>query len=476
MKRAFILLLSCAFLCACTPAESPPTGPALTGDENTFSLSYLPDIGEYAERPVPVRWYADYTDTLIPSEEYGTLIPYLGKVKEFEGITGVMQQMYGLCTENGVIVTDPVYTGVSYCEDGYYLLTKVSPESSGPFTLEYITYLAKTDGSWVKELWVGQTVRPAGAGIYESRDNITSTKSFYFSQDGYRLPVYDAQEVTGFEDGTVLIADESAHTAYFATLRADQISDTFYSAQPAADGHYIVSTDGELFGITDEKGEFLVPATHNTVSYNDGVYLFAGGGSVTVTDTEFNEISDLSTVLKDIHPSGIRLDGPGVVSYGSNGKRTYLCLKGEKKDWIDAEYNNGKYLIWDGKQSRILDAELNTLLTLKDRHSHLQTADESPFVYIYCNSFFIYNTATGELIEKGLSAVHTPTYTTKELLTKADTLYSADGKRIGSYDPDHQVNITDTPQGKIYTFSHEGIAYTMDEDGNEIVSIEWGRD
>jgi len=70
------------------------------------------------------RWYADYTDRLIPSDKYGTLYPYVGEVAyRFEEWTDEAgnenrfdytdpSPLYGLMTAEGKIVTDPVYQGV----------------------------------------------------------------------------------------------------------------------------------------------------------------------------------------------------------------------------------------------------------------------------------------------------------------------------------------------------------------------------
>jgi len=71
------------------------------------------------------RWYQAYIDQLIPSNDYGPLLPYVGElVYRFEKWTdeaGNEQEfafseptpMYGLMTAEGKIVTDPVYQGVS---------------------------------------------------------------------------------------------------------------------------------------------------------------------------------------------------------------------------------------------------------------------------------------------------------------------------------------------------------------------------
>ena len=67
------------------------------------------------------RWYPEFTDSLIPREDYGPLVPYWGSlaypVQRWEDSTGETQEYwydwgdayYGLMTREGKIVVDPVY-------------------------------------------------------------------------------------------------------------------------------------------------------------------------------------------------------------------------------------------------------------------------------------------------------------------------------------------------------------------------------
>ncbi len=55
------------------------------------------------------RRYTAFTDHLIPAEDYGPLLPYVGAVTG-DRYTNV--EKYGLVTLEGEIVTDPVYTNI----------------------------------------------------------------------------------------------------------------------------------------------------------------------------------------------------------------------------------------------------------------------------------------------------------------------------------------------------------------------------
>ena len=105
---------------------------AVSGEEETVWTDWsVLGGGEEAVSPDTDggRWYADYTDRLIPSDKYGTLYPYLGEVAyRFEEWTDEAgnehrfdfsdaSPLYGLMTRDGRIVTDPVYQSVYHVYD-----------------------------------------------------------------------------------------------------------------------------------------------------------------------------------------------------------------------------------------------------------------------------------------------------------------------------------------------------------------------
>lgn len=104
------------------------------------------DMLEPVHTPKAERWYEDYTDHLIPSTEYGPLIPYIGSSVSTDSDT---YWIYGLATQDGVMVTDPVFHEVVYLDDAetpMYLLTTYELNDNG-IALERLG-LAAADGSW----------------------------------------------------------------------------------------------------------------------------------------------------------------------------------------------------------------------------------------------------------------------------------------------------------------------------------------
>lgn len=113
------------------------------------------------------RWYPEYTDHLIPREDYGPLVPYLGETaysfQRWEDDAGETQKFwtgwassfYGLMTQEGKIVVDPVYQQAwpySYRWQGedlalpVLLLARADPAWEDSGGKRYA--VAAEDGSW----------------------------------------------------------------------------------------------------------------------------------------------------------------------------------------------------------------------------------------------------------------------------------------------------------------------------------------
>lgn len=107
------------------------------------------------------RRYEGYTDRLIPADDYGDLMPYIGG----EAATDWEQSwFYGLATHDGEIVTDPVYTEVNALgwfdyrqgktrHEDVLILRSAVPTGSAPSQepapdFEDRYGLAAIDGSW----------------------------------------------------------------------------------------------------------------------------------------------------------------------------------------------------------------------------------------------------------------------------------------------------------------------------------------
>ena len=142
------------------PADSPArlvynwilseNGQRLAAREGYVSImDFETSPREIETRPlVGSRWYEDYTDTLLPRDNYGLLIPYAGarlSASEFAA-TGCL---YGLMTRDGKVVVDPVYAQAQYAGYGDnalpLLILRRGSTGSGLYAI------AAGDGSWRTE-------------------------------------------------------------------------------------------------------------------------------------------------------------------------------------------------------------------------------------------------------------------------------------------------------------------------------------
>ena len=117
---ALLLLAGCSAPSGSSSASSSQHSTPTTGVQVDWSRLEQDDPVRQADRDGG-RWYAGSMTELIPSEEYGPLIPYVGSIAySFNSWTDQNGQeqtwyspwgtsLYGLMTKEGKLVTDPVY-------------------------------------------------------------------------------------------------------------------------------------------------------------------------------------------------------------------------------------------------------------------------------------------------------------------------------------------------------------------------------
>ena len=125
-------------------------GQRLVAHEGYVSVLDVGDTGEwsgldpYAEKE-PLFTYSDHYrggETLQAADDYGTLLPYVGAA--LSDVFYDLEPLYGLMTADGRIVTDAIYSYVTY-EEGVLVLGRIVSEESTLLTL------AARDGSWVQD-------------------------------------------------------------------------------------------------------------------------------------------------------------------------------------------------------------------------------------------------------------------------------------------------------------------------------------
>jgi hypothetical protein len=165
LKKLLAVLLIAALLmlsgCAVQPVPTPEPTPELTPTptEEPFSPVWTDwSKLEPYEAVTPVYTLHDGYCADGPFQarsDYGNLLVYIGKYASMEMYVEPYLPFYGLVTDRGELVTDPVYAEVHFY-DGFIVLYKGDPEgTSGGDTFNGGTFdrtVISADGSWVLDL------------------------------------------------------------------------------------------------------------------------------------------------------------------------------------------------------------------------------------------------------------------------------------------------------------------------------------
>ena len=167
-------------------AEPSPSGPPVYTDWSQLDPAEYPDL---------IRHYSDLYcgSELAAGKDYGTLLPYVGTLNE-EYYPVDMLYTYGLTDREGGIVTDPVYSDVSFVGD-FLLLTDSSDYDPGLGHYEQPPrILAAKDGSWIlgEKLYFGREVD--GYAVMYSEDGAL----VLIDPDGKRAAEISAEAASGF--------------------------------------------------------------------------------------------------------------------------------------------------------------------------------------------------------------------------------------------------------------------------------------
>ena len=165
------LALSCTLLAGCTKWEATQTVTGVVDSGPNVQVDWSA-LGE--SEPLPAvggRWYQTYVSELIPSPDYGPLLPCKAALSmtqafwEEEPTYSSPSWLYGLMTQDGILVMEGVCSSIS--RPGYtvvdpdtgelttqplpvYALAKGDPELGNPTTGDLVA-LAGEDGNW----WTG---------------------------------------------------------------------------------------------------------------------------------------------------------------------------------------------------------------------------------------------------------------------------------------------------------------------------------
>lgn len=227
-------VLALALLAGCTQPGSEASPSPDPTPASTPGVTVHWDVLDEPSVPLANRWYEGYTDTLIPSEDYGLLVPYIGGAAYRESY--ISNWIFGLADHDGKVVTDPVYLDASY--PTYYdwdamrsrnlpmlLLQTVEEGADGEPVSLY--GLAAADGSWYSGQVYGRSITVSSHGVllFDLEGNVVmvapnGSEVFRWEAGSIPLPglvpdsyawdmyaVYDPYLVWYGENGGLLYAD-----------------------------------------------------------------------------------------------------------------------------------------------------------------------------------------------------------------------------------------------------------------------------
>jgi len=159
MKRLIAALLFLLMLAGCTVRPSAQEEHETQADKENASPVYTDwsKLTPYEPAIDIYTYHAGYTadGPLEARGDYGALLPYIGKYSVMERYVIDALPFYGLVTDKGEIVSEPVYARINFF-DGFLLLYRGDPSgATGGDAFAGGTYsrtLAAPDGRWVREL------------------------------------------------------------------------------------------------------------------------------------------------------------------------------------------------------------------------------------------------------------------------------------------------------------------------------------
>ena len=272
MKKTLLMiclaLVIIASSASCIEHEISPVDP------NVFSVSSLPDIGEFSGKSSGGRFYDEITYDFIPSDEYGTIVPYVASYRLFEtpkeeGSEWHTEQgyaSYGFCTPDGKIVMDAsdknTYINFRQLDDGFgfYTVTReAKPKDDAPdeFTPSE-TLVIPVDGSWCLTLDARSWVTTAGEGVicicsYAGEAANAGVRTLMYDYDGNLVRTLDGIDSTGaYSNGLMLVSNwvSSGYSAYFVNDDGEKVL-----------GPYSMASDFTKYGLTaveDENGDYII--------------------------------------------------------------------------------------------------------------------------------------------------------------------------------------------------------------------------
>ena len=330
-----------------SPPEILPSPPRV--EDGVLIPSPGMELDEFDLSEKYERWYPETTLEIIPRDDYGELFPFVGRWSL--GYMMMYSSSYGLCTADGKIVCDAVFTDVKRFEhEGRAVYILLRPSENSETRGEY--YLAASDGSF--------------AFLYEQALN--GYEGTFTVQKNGRWGSVDYS-------GKELVPFIYAHPVFFG------------------EGLAAVTEDFEV-------GYKYIDKENNTVIDNMPPIPFKKVDQRNVVGLN-DAYSSLLHDLSFLHGRALYYEGD---SYGYIDKTgTVIALYYEEEGWFRGERFGTAYtVVKNGLQYAIIDTDANVILPFEDSYIQiLKTGGEIIFSRYngFNNTTTLYDTAGNEIMQ-----------------------------------------------------------------------------
>ncbi len=242
----------------------------------------LPEIGEYTGNKWYDRFYDEPTYTFIPSDEYGTIIPYVGKVKaystsDYPDDSAMYTYFSGFCTTDGKIVMDAsvkveyIYTYTT--NDGFtYYEFNYSAEQDEASMYDYMpteSFIVPSSGKWCIRLTPGSWVRFAGDGFIAVAmcPELEQNEGYYYPvPNSIVLYDYDGNKISELNN---VVSYSEFSQGYSAVSFDRDVSEIYGNAAETAENVEAVEETAENAEAAEETAESTEAAEETTEAIED---------------------------------------------------------------------------------------------------------------------------------------------------------------------------------------------------------------
>lgn len=282
-----------------------------TSDAPFFALRETVQAEVVVDTVVHNRVSAEFCDTLVASDLYGELIPFVGGYQTYistqEGNDDIFKNpVYGLCDLNGAVVVDAVFDNIIKHEtdEGGYVYEMIKG-TDGSLATQGERWVSASNGSWVFKLPKNRVVKSVGAErVVLERTRKTGKKVYkyleFYDFKGKRKFTFESKmaeddrytyTIGKFSDGLAPVnvvlktpdkveeGQKQTYTeekyAYYIDNNGKKIYEKFLFCGEFYKGLAVVVNEDGLYGVIDTKGEWFLEPKFFDIDFNKAKCLYA---------------------------------------------------------------------------------------------------------------------------------------------------------------------------------------------------------